>query len=80
MFVENGTKKRFFYENKIDVIDLSFSYFKYLPKEDIWGVESHILILFISIIPLIRFLFKHRPQFVIGHLLTILTNNFVQHI
>ncbi len=66
-------KKDFFYENKIDVIDLSFSYFKYLPKRGYLGSRiSYFLILFISIIPLIRFLFKHRPQFVIGHLLTIL--------
>ena len=66
-------KKEFFINNGINVIDLSFSYFNYLPKRGFLGSRaSYLFIILMSIIPLIRFLIKYRPEFFIGHLLTIL--------
>ena len=66
-------KKEFFINNGINVIDLGFSYFNYLPKSGFLGSRaSYLFIILMSIIPLIRFLIKYRPEFFIGHLLTIL--------
>ena len=66
-------KKDFFYQNNIEVIDINFSYFKYLPKTGYIGSRiSYTIISLLSIIPLIIFLKKNKPKFLIGHLITAL--------
>tara|TARA_E500000178_G_C17028995_1_gene759523 strand:- start:2659 stop:3798 length:1140 start_codon:yes stop_codon:yes gene_type:complete len=64
-------KKDFFKKNNIKVIDLAFSYFRFLPKTGYLGSRfSYLIISLISIFPLIRFLIKYRPSYFIGHLIT----------
>ena len=63
--------KNFFKKNKIDVIDLNFNFFKFLPKTGfIQSRLSYILIFFFSLIPLIILLKKKKPEFLISHLIT----------
>ena len=58
-------------DNNIDLIDLNFSYFKYLPKNGFLGSRiSNMIIFFLSILPLTRLLKKEKPDFFIAHLLT----------
>jgi hypothetical protein len=72
MFAVNGMKKKiFFSKNNINVIDLNYSYFKFLPKTGYFLSRlSYFLIYLLSAIPLIIFLFKSKPKFFIAHLLT----------
>lgn len=66
-------KKFFFTKNNINVINLNFSYFNYLPKVGyIKSRFSYLLIFILSIIPLFKFLSKTKPDFLIGHLVTAL--------
>ena len=66
-------KKDFFYRNNIEVTDINFSYFKYLPKTGYIGSRiSYVIISLLSIIPLTIFLKKNKPKFLIGHLITAL--------
>jgi glycosyltransferase involved in cell wall biosynthesis len=55
----------------VDLINLNFKYFKYLPKNGfIKSRFSYFIIFIFSIVPLIFCLNKHRPNIVIIHLLT----------
>jgi glycosyltransferase involved in cell wall biosynthesis len=55
----------------IDLINLNFKYFKFLPKTGFFKSRfSYILIFILSIVPLIFFLKKHKPQLLVVHLLT----------
>ena len=56
---------------KINIVNLSFSYYNLLPKEGFFKSRfSYIVIILISFFPLIRFLFKEKPDFLIAHLIT----------
>ena len=56
-------KKDFFNQNNIEVIDINFSYFKYLPKTGYIGSRiSYTIISLLSIIPLIIFLKKKQAK------------------
>ncbi len=66
-------EKVFFKENNIRVIDLSFKYFNFLPRKGYLSSRfSYVLITLLSIIPLIQFLKKNKPDFFIVHLITAL--------
>lgn len=66
-------EKNFFIKNNIKIINLNFNYFNYLPKIGYLKSRfSYLLIFIFSIIPLFRFLFKNKPDFFIGHLVTAL--------
>lgn len=66
----NFLKKKF-KENKVDVVDLGFNYFKYLPKEGFFQSRiSYLIIIILSFIPLIRLIAKYKPDFLVVHLLT----------
>ena len=66
-------KKDFLQKNNIEVIDINYSYFKYLPKTGFLSSRiSYVIISLLSIMPLIMFLKKKRPKFLIGHLITAL--------
>jgi glycosyltransferase involved in cell wall biosynthesis len=57
--------------NKIDIIDLTFSYFNFLPKHGYFNSRfSYIVIILFSFFPLLKFLFKTKPDFFIAHLIT----------
>ncbi len=56
---------------KINIVNFSFSYFNLLPKHGFFKSRlSYIIIILISFFPLIRFLFKEKPDFLIAHLIT----------
>ncbi len=66
---DNSAKKLL--ENKVNLFNLSLSYFKYLPKFGfIKSRFSYLVIFFISLVPLIKFLKKEKPDFIIVHLIT----------
>ena len=53
--------KKKFAENKIDVIDLNFNYFKFLPKNGyIKSRFSSIVIIILSFIPLAKLMIKKK--------------------
>jgi len=57
--------------NKIEYIDFGFNFFNLLPKVGFLKSRfSYILIIFFSIIPLIKVLIKQKPDYIILHLLT----------
>ena len=64
-------KKEFFKKRNIKVIDLSFSYFRFLPKIGFLGSRfSYLLIFLISVFPLIKLLIRQKPNYFIGYLIT----------
>lgn len=66
----NFLKKKF-KENKVDVVDLGFNYFRFLPKEGFFQSRiSYLIIIILSFIPLIRLIAKYKPDFLVVHLLT----------
>ena len=66
-------QKDFFKKKNIEVIDLTVSYFKFLPKRGYIGSRfSYILISIISFFPLIAFLSKNRSSYFIAHLITLM--------
>lgn len=70
---EWDSKKDFFYENKIGLIDLGVSYYNILPKSGYLKSRFSYLIIFIlSFIPLTKLLLKDKPDYFIIHLLTAL--------
>ena len=51
-------------DNRIEIINFGFSYFKYLPKIGFFKSRfSYFVIIFMSIIPLLRLLLKDKPNF-----------------
>ena len=63
---ENILKK-----NSINIINLNFNFFKFLPKKGYFNSRlSYIIIFFLSLIPLLRILKKEQPDFIICHLIT----------
>ena len=66
---DNERKK--FDEYNIDLIDLNFKYFKYLPKNGFFKSRiSYLIIILFSILPLIRLLNKDKPEILMIHLIT----------
>ena len=65
-------KFKFFLKKKnVNVIDLSFKFYDYLPKTGfIKSRLSYILIFLISLIPLVFLLKKEKPKFLVAHLIT----------
>ena len=62
---------RSIYGNSIKVINLSFNYFKILPKKGFWLSRfSYLIIFLISFIPLMLLLKKKKPHTIIIHLIT----------
>jgi hypothetical protein len=60
-----------FKNNSIQVINLSFNYFNFLPKRGFIGSRiSYLVIFFISFIPLLILLKKDKPKIIIVHLIT----------
>ena len=58
-------------KNSIELIDLTFNYFKFLPKTGYIGSRiSYILIFLISFFPLLFLLKKKKPNTIILHLIT----------
>lgn len=58
-------------KNGVDLINLNFKYFRYLPKNGFINSRiSYFLIFLFSIIPLIFFFKKHKPDIMVIHLLT----------
>ena len=58
-------------KNSINLIDLSFKYFKILPKTGFLGSRlSYVIIFLLSFLPLFFLLKKHKPNKIILHLIT----------
>jgi len=63
---ENILKK-----NSINIINLNYNFFKFLPKKGYLNSRfSYIIIFIFSFIPLFRILKKKQPDFIICHLIT----------
>ncbi len=60
-------------KNNVELINLGFNYFKFLPKTGYFKSRfSYTVIFLLSFVPLMRLLFKKKPSFLIIHLLTFL--------
>tara|TARA_B110001450_G_scaffold248105_1_gene263895 strand:- start:658 stop:1770 length:1113 start_codon:yes stop_codon:yes gene_type:complete len=60
-----------FKDNNIDVVNLSFKFFHYLPKNGFLKSRiSYMLIILFSALPLVKLLKKEKPEFIILHLIT----------
>ena len=63
----------FLKKNNVGIINLGLKYFNFLPKTGYIKTRfSYLVIIFFSIIPLIKLLLKKKPDFLLVHLLTIL--------
>ena len=68
---EWNNHQKFCLENSIRLINLNFNYFKFLPKEGfLLSRLSYFVIYFLSFIPLILLLKKHKPNILFLHLIT----------
>ena len=79
VFGEWSKYKNYNKKKNVKVEDLTFNYYDFLPKNGFLKSRlSYLTICFISLIPLIIFLKKNKPDFIILHLITslplILTN------
>lgn len=62
-----------FKKNNIELVNLGFKYFKFLPKNGFFKSRfSTLIIIFFSVIPFIRLMLKKKPDYLIIHLITIL--------
>ena len=60
-----------FSKNSVELIDLNFDYFKYLPKKGFIGSRfSYFVIFILSFFPLLILLKKEKPNSIILHLIT----------
>ena len=60
-----------FQKNSVKVINLTFNYFKFLPKKGFLGSRISYLIIFcISFVPLLILLKRDKPKVIILHLIT----------
>jgi len=58
-------------ENNIELLDLGFKYFKYLPYNGVIQSRlSYVIIFLLSLFPLLYLIKKNKPDFVIAHLIT----------
>ena len=71
VFGEWHEYKKEFKEKGIEAIDLTFNYYKYLPKTGYVASRiSYIIIILFSFFSLIALLKKNKPEFLIIHLIT----------
>lgn len=71
VFGEWTQHKNYLKSNNIEVENLTFDYYNYLPKQGFIASRfSYIIIILISFIPLIFLLKKKKPDYLIIHLLT----------
>ncbi len=71
VFGEWSKYKVFLKRYNVEVEDLTFDYYNFLPKKGfLLSRLSYIIIILISLFPLIIFLRKKKPEFLIIHLLT----------
>ncbi len=70
---EWSSENELFKRNNIELINLGFNYFKFLPKTGFLKSRfSYTVIFILSFVPLMRLIFKKKPSFLIIHLLTFL--------
>ena len=73
------SEKKIFEKNNVELIDLSFDYFNFLPKTGfIKSRISNLIIILISFIPLVMFIRKKKPDYIIIHLITQIRLNLYQ--
>ena len=71
VFGEWSKYKVFLKRYNVEVEDLTFDYYNFLPKKGfLLSRLSYVIIILISLFPLIIFLRKKKPDFLINHLLT----------
>ena len=64
-------ERKFLEKNNVNLIDIGFKFFNYLPKSGFLGSRfSYICIAIVSFFPLIKLLIKKKPDFFVSHLLT----------
>jgi glycosyltransferase involved in cell wall biosynthesis len=64
-------EKDVFKKNNIELVDLSFKYFKFLPKSGFLKSRlSNLIIVLLSLVPLTKLLKKNKPDYLIAHLIT----------
>ena len=67
------SEEELFKKNNIELINLGYNYFKFLPKTGFFKSRfSYIIIFLLSFIPLLKLILEKKPDFIIIHLLTIL--------
>jgi len=65
------SEKQIFEKNNVELINLGFNYFSFLPKTGfIKSRISYLIIILISFIPLIMLIKKRKPDYLIIHLIT----------
>ena len=68
---EWNNEKDLFKKNNVQLINLGFDIFRYLPKSGyIKSRISYFVIAVLSFFPLIKLLIKKKPDFLVSHLLT----------
>lgn len=68
---EWDSNRDYLQKNGVEVVNLGFNYFKYLPKTGFIKTRiSYLIIIFLSIIPYFKLIIKKQPDFLIVHLLT----------
>lgn len=71
VFGEWNDYSEIFKKNKIEKVDLTFNYYNFLPKTGfLFSRFSYLIIIFLSIIPLLKILKRNKPDVLIIHLLT----------
>ena len=64
-------QKNFLNDNGVELSNLGFNYYKYLPKTGFFKSRfSNIVIFILSFFPLIKFLKNKKPEFLMIHLIT----------
>ena len=63
--------QKYLLKNKVNIENLTFNYFNFLPKNGFFMSRfSNLVVIFISIFPLILFLKNKKPDYLIIHLIT----------
>ncbi len=71
VFGEWEDYKEKFTKSNVEIIDLNFNYYKFLPKKGfLYSRFSYLIIITLSIMPLFKLLKKDRPEILIAHLIT----------
>ena len=71
VFGEWNEHKIFFSDNNIEVIDLNFNYYNFLPKKGyLQSRFSYIVIFLLSFFPMLKIIRRIKPNFLIAHLIT----------
>ena len=71
VFGEWHNYKKNLQDNNVDVLDLSFNYYDFLPKTGyIRSRLSYIIIFLISFFPLVTLIKKNKPDYFVAHLIT----------